>query len=433
MLVCLGWLPGRECGRGDVLAAHPALSAVTRHDVVVVGAGLVGLSTAYALIHRFPGADIVVIDKEHEVAQHQSTHNSGVVHSGLYYAPGSASSRLCRSGRQSLLEFVAAERIPVLLSGKLVVAVRPEETVRLRALAARGAANGLHGLELLDRQGIREHEPAARGLLGLWVPETALLDYRQVALALKRRLRQLDVQFALGRGVTSIREEGSWVRAASATGPVEGRWLVNCAGLQAELLARSAGLETGLRIIAFRGDYYELAPSLAEQVRSTIYPVPDPRQPFLGVHLTRHVGDGVTAGPNAVLALAREGYRRRDVSVGYITSLLGYAGMRRLAGRYVKTALGETWRDLSKRSYARAVAAYFPGVTHRDLMPGPSGVRAQAVAPDGTLLDDFRVIRQGSVVNVLNAPSPAATACLAIGEGIASRVTGLGARLPRSD
>ena len=291
--------------------------------------------------------------------------------------------------------------------------------MRLRALAARGAANGLHGLELLDHQGIQEHEPAARGLLGLWVPETALLDYRLVALALKRRLRQLDVQFALGRGVTSIREEGSWVRTASATGPVEGRWLVNCAGLQAELLARSAGLETGLRIIAFRGDYYELAPSLAEQVRSTIYPVPTARWDFNRRRSSRPLSTTrnshplwtdkrgpvrVTAGPNAVLALAREGYRRRDVSVGYITSLLGYTGMRRLAGRYFKTALGETWRDLSKRSYARAVAAYLPGVTHRDLMPGPSGVRAHAVAPDGTLLDDFRLIRQGSVVNVLNAP-----------------------------
>ncbi len=402
-----------------------------RHDVVVVGAGLVGLATALALVRRLPGADIVVVDKEREVAQHQSGHNSGVVHSGLYYTPGSARAGLCRDGRQQLLEFAATEAVPVLESGKMVVAVRPEETGRLRELAARGTANGLRGLEIMDNRGLEQHEPAARGLLALWVPETALVDFRQVALALRRRLTQLGVQFELGLSIESIRHEQDQVQATSATGMVVGRRLVNCAGLQAELLARGAGLETGLRIIPFRGAYFELIPSLAGQVRSAIYPVPDPRLPFLGVHLTRHLDGGVSAGPNAVLALAREGYRRRDISPAHIGALLGYGGMRRLAMHHLRTALAETWRDLSKEAYARSVATYLPGVTHRDLRTGASGVRAQAVAPDGTLLDDFRVVTQGPVVHVLNAPSPAATACLAIGEEIASQVTALGDRPQR--
>jgi L-2-hydroxyglutarate oxidase LhgO len=392
---------------------------------VIVGAGLVGLGTALALVRQHPGADILVIDKAGTVAAHQSGHNSGVVHSGLYYTPGSQRANLCRSGRSQLLEFAAEEGVPVIRSGKLVVAVSAGDVALLRKLADRGRANRLLGLELLDPAGIRAHEPGVAGLLGLWVPETALVDYGQIAEALERRLIQLGVHFKFGWEVLSLRDRGTSVEADGPGGVVTTRRLVNCGGLQAELLARAAGVRTDLRIIPFRGDYFTLQPRAARQVRGAVYPVADPRFPFLGVHLTRHVGGGVSAGPNAVLALAREGYRRRDVDLAHVASLLAYSGVRRLARRYLRVGIEEVWRDLSRRAYARAVARYFPGLTHTDLRPGPSGVRAQAVTPDGSLLDDFAIVCSDAVVHVLNAPSPAATSCLAIGEEIAGKVSSL--------
>jgi L-2-hydroxyglutarate oxidase LhgO len=396
-----------------------------RYDVIVVGAGLVGLGTALALTRQFPGADVMVLDKENEVAAHQSGHNSGVVHSGLYYQPGSLKSELCRRGREQLIEFAAQEGVPLLRTGKLVVAVTPSEADSLRALAERGATNGLTGLEIVGPAGLEDHEPAARGLLGLWVPETALTDFRLVALALRSRLERLGVRLELGEGVSSIRQEQGLVRARRPSGVVLGRALVNCAGLQAELLARAAGAATGVRIIPFRGRYFELVPTLAVQVRSAIYPVPNPELPFLGVHLTRHVDGSVSAGPNAVLALAREGYRRRDVSPKHVLSLLAYPGMRRMAAKHLGTAVAELRRDSSRSGFARSVAAYLPGTLPTDLKPGPSGVRAQLVGRNGNLIDDFVIVRQGRAVHVLNAPSPAATACLAIGEHVASLCQGL--------
>jgi L-2-hydroxyglutarate oxidase LhgO len=398
---------------------------VSRHDFVIVGAGLVGLGTALALVRRYPGADILVIDKAAKVAAHQSSHNSGVVHSGLYYKPGSQRAELCRRGRSQLLQFAAEEGVPVLGSGKLVVAVSSREIDGLRKLAERGTANRLVGLELLDPTGIRAHEPGVAGLLGLWVPETALVDYGQIAAALERRLVRLGVRFRLGCEVLGVRDLGASVEVQSAGGVVISRRLVNCGGLQAELLARAAGVHTGLRIVPFRGDYFTLRSGAADQVRGAVYPVADARLPFLGVHLTRHVTGEVSAGPNAVLALAREGYRRRDVDPAHVASLLAYSGVRRLARRYLRVGIEEEWRDLSRRAYARAVARYLPGLTHRDLRSGPSGVRAQAVTPDGSLLDDFAIVCAGATVHVLNAPSPAATACLAIGEEIAGKVSAL--------
>ena len=391
-------------------------------DVAIVGGGLVGLATAYAL--SAPGAHarrIVVIEKEDAVAQHQSGRNSGVVHAGVYYRPGSRKARLSRSGKAALEAFCAAHGVPFERSGKVVVAVTPDELPRLRQLEGRARANGVE-LAAIGPERLREIEPHAAGVAALHVPETAVVDFGAVAQRLASVLATRGVEIRTGTSAVGGRETPAGVVLDTDRGEVEARVLVGCAGLYADRLARLFGLDPGVQLIPFRGEYAALRPEASHLVRGLIYPVPDPAFPFLGVHLTRTVSGVVEAGPSAALAFAREGYRWRTVHAGEMAEALGSRGFRQLARRHWRMGAGELARSLSLRPFAAAARRLVPGLARADLQRGPSGVRAQAVRPDGTLADDFVVEATRRTVHVVNAPSPAATACLAIGGEIAALV-----------
>ena len=394
--------------------------------IAIVGGGIVGLATARALVRR--GRPVVVLEAEDRLAAHQSGHNSGVIHSGLYYAAGSAKARLCVRGRDALYRFCEEEAIPHRRTGKLVVATGAEELPRLDELERRGRANGLAGLERLSAGDLRERFPEVAGVAGLLVPQTGIVDFREVARALARRVVEAGGEVRTGARVTAIAAEAAGLRLELAAGePVRARFLVNCAGLQADRMARLGGARPEVRIVPFRGEYFELAPAARGRVALPIYPVPDPRFPFLGVHLTPTVDGRVEAGPNAVLALARHGYRWRSVSPRDLADVLAYPGFWRMAGRHWRYGAGEVRRSLDRRAFVRQVRRLMPGLAPGDLVRDGAGVRAQAVDRQGGLVDDFRIETTDRAVHVLNAPSPAATAALAIGEEIADRVEeGLG-------
>ena len=393
------------------------------HDVAIVGGGIVGLATAHELQRRRPGVRVVVLEKEERVGAHQTGHNSGVIHSGLYYAPGSLKARTCREGYARLLRFCGEHGIPHEVCGKVVVATEPDEVPRLEALAERGAANGLAGISRLGPAGIRDHEPHCEGLAGLHVPQTGIVDYPAMA----RRLAELVVaaggEVRTATPAVDLRDDGDATIVVTPSGDVRARAVVTCAGLQSDLVARRTEPDLDLRIIPFRGEYHELVPSARRLVRHLIYPVPDPAFPFLGVHFTRRVDGIVECGPNAVVAFAREGYRKTDVSPREIAGIVAWPGFRRIARRYWRTGLGEYRRSFSRRAFVAALARLVPEIRVGDLRPAGAGVRAQACARDGGLLDDFDIRHAGRVVHVCNAPSPAATASLAIGDAIAARVT----------
>jgi L-2-hydroxyglutarate oxidase len=387
-------------------------------DHVVIGAGIVGLATAEAL-QRATGGRALVLEMEGRLAPHQTGHNSGVLHSGLYYRPGSLKARLCTEGREARVRLCEEEGVAFERTGKLVVAVSNHERPALDELARRGEANGLEGIQRLEGlEALREVEPAVAGCAGLWIPQTGIVDYVGACRALQRRIEAAGGRVELQRRVTGLRREGGAWRI-EAGGPVETPHLVNCAGAWSDRVARLAGLEPKVRIVPFRGEYHLLAPEAAGLVRGLIYPVPDPRFPFLGVHLTRMVTGEVEAGPNAVLALSRRGYRWTDVSLRDLASTLSYPGAWRLFARHAATGLGEVHRSLSRRAFARALRRLVPALRDEHLRPAGSGVRAQALGPDGKLLDDFAFERAPGALHVLCAPSPAATASLAIGEEIA--------------
>ncbi len=388
-------------------------------DVVIVGGGIVGVATAMTLLERFR-VSVCVLEAEDRLAPHQTGHNSGVIHSGLYYRPGSLKARNCVEGRRLLLEFCEREGVPFEVCGKLVVALEPEEIPALEELARRGSANGLEGVRELDLPGMREHEPHVAGIRGLWVPQTGIVDFTGVTLAMGRRVEELGGEIRLRSRFLGARRDGEQLVLETASGVVRARSLVNCAGLQSDRVARRCGVDPGVRIVPFRGEYWELEEPAARLVRNLIYPVPDPGFPFLGVHLTRMIGGGVEAGPNAVLALKREGYRRTSVSPRDTLETLAWPGFRRLAVRYWRMGLAEQWRSLSKAAFVRSVRRLVPEVRGEYMRRGGAGVRAQALAPDGKLLDDFHIVRGGGMVHVLNAPSPAATASIAIGRTIAA-------------
>ena len=399
-------------------------------DVVVVGAGIVGLATARAVQLTDPRLTVVVIDKEATVAGHQSGHNSGVIHAGLYYVPGSQKAELCRSGRDELMAWCDRHEVPWRQCGKVVVATTDDELAQLDVLAQRAAANGI-ATTRLDPTGLAEIEPHAAGLAALHVPSTAIVDYRAVCATLADGIIDRGGHIVLDTRVDSIDrpispdEAGRRVVVHTSAGTIHAGRLANCAGLATDRVARAAGDEPGAAILPFRGEYQELIPARRHLVRTLIYPVPDPRFPFLGVHLTSMIDGSVHAGPNAVLALAREGYRWRDVNRRDLTAMATDASSWRLARRYWRTGLGEVGRSLSRERFVRALQRLVPELTLEDLVPAGSGVRAQAVRPDGTLLDDFAFAGMGSdprVIHVVNAPSPAATASLAIGRVVASRL-----------
>jgi len=388
-------------------------------DVTIVGGGIVGLATALRLQQRRPALTIAILEKEPELATHQTGHNSGVLHAGLYYQPGSRKARLCREGKTEMEAFADAHDIPVDHCGKLVVAVDPSELARLDALRDRAVANGVPGLEVVDRERILELEPHAAGIRGLWSPRTGVIDFRRVALSMADELRAGGAEIRTGHTVSAIDVRPSEVVVTTGRGDVTSRLVVTCAGLQADRVAALSGDTGGPSIVPFRGDYYTLSPQASGLVRGLIYPVPDPRFPFLGVHLTKRIDGSVIAGPNAVLAFAREGYRRRDVDARDLVAALTDRGFLRLAGRYLPTGIAEMWRDWSKSAFVQQLQRYVPELRPDQVTFGPSGVRAQALARNGTLVDDFAFSGGPRVLHVRNAPSPAATSSLAIGSVLA--------------
>jgi len=384
-------------------------------DVLVVGGGILGLATAYQLLRRQPGLRLALIEREATLAAHQSGHNSGVLHAGLYYAPGSLKARLCREGKAELEAFAAEHDVPVRRTGKLVVAVDASELPALEGLRRRAEANAVPGLEVVEPARMRELEPHVRGVRGLWSPSTAVTDYGRICAVLADRIRQAGGTIETGRVFTGATTRGREVVARTSRGDLVAGGLVVCAGLWADTAARSTGDPDEPRIVPFRGDYYVLTDDARALVRGLIYPVPDPRFPFLGVHFTTRLDGAVWAGPNAVLALARTGYRRRDVAVRDLAATLTYPGFIRLAATYLRTGAAEMWRDLSRRAFLGALRRYIPELRGDQIRFGPSGVRAQALDRDGTLVDDFRLGGRGRILQVRNAPSPAATSSLAIG------------------
>jgi L-2-hydroxyglutarate oxidase len=391
-----------------------------RFDVVVVGGGIVGLATARRLLEQRPGLRVAILEKEAELATHQSGHNSGVLHAGLYYQPGSLKARLCREGKAAVEAFAEAHEIPFERCGKLVVALDESELERLAALRERAEANAVPGLEEVGPERIRELEPHAAGIRGLWSPETGIIDFRRVALAMASDLRSQGVEIRTGHEVRGLALRSDEVIVTTAVDTVRAGLVVACAGLQADRVAALGGSPDGPRIVPFRGDYYTLTADARDLVRGLIYPVPDPRFPFLGVHFTKRIDGGVWAGPNAVLAFAREGYRRRDIHPIELLSTVIDRGFLRLAGKYLRTGLGEMWRDWWKPAFVRELQRYVPQIRSEQLVFGPSGVRAQALARDGTLVDDFVLGGSGRILHVRNAPSPAATSSLAIGSMLAT-------------
>ena len=401
--------------------------AATRYDVAVIGAGILGLATARELARRGERR-ILVIDKERTQATHQTGHNSGVIHSGLYYTPGSAKARLCVAGRHLLLEFCNEQDIAHDICGKLIVAVEESELAELQTLYERGIANGLRGLRLVDAQEIREIEPAVRGLRAIWVPEAGIVNYRDVALAIARDTP--GVTFGLGARVTGLRVTSGEVEIQTTGGTARAENVIACAGLHSDRIARMTGAAPEPRIIPFRGDYWVLKPERRGLIRGLVYPVPDSRFPFLGIHFTRRIEGPVWCGPNAVLAFAREGYRRRDVDLSDLAEAVGYGGFRALAAKYWRTGLAELARDVSKRLFLDALRRYVPELTASDLLPGPSGVRAQAIDRDGRLVDDFAFDTAERVLNVRNAPSPAATSSLALAKEFVDRLERMRSGMP---
>jgi L-2-hydroxyglutarate oxidase LhgO len=395
------------------------------YDLAVIGAGLIGLATARAYLKRHPTARVAVLEKEAELARHQSGRNSGVVHAGLYYPDGSLKATLCREGRAALLQFADEHSIPYAVTGKVVVALDETEFSRLDELARRGRANELVGLRELNRRELVEIEPHVAGARGLHVPETAVIDFRLVAQALAQDVEDRGGDVLFGQEIVGLEVHGSHCALQSRDRTLTSTLVIGCAGLQADRVASlTGGARTDYKVVPFRGDFYALAREARPLVNGLIYPVPDPAFPFLGVHFTRRIDGEVWAGPNAVPAFAREGYGRASVNLRDAGALLGYPGTWRLARRYARTGLREIWRDTVKLAAVREMRRYLPALRGRDVSYARPGVRAQVLKTDGSLVDDFLIERTGAVLHVVNAPSPAATASLAIGDWIVREATG---------
>ncbi len=392
---------------------------------MIVGAGIVGLATGYALLSRRPGLRVRIVEKETQVGRHQSTHNSGVLHAGLYYAPGSLKARLAVSGLQRMVAFCRDHAIPHEICGKLVVAVDEEQRLRLASLLERGRRNGLRGLRWLTSDEAREIEPHVRCVAAVHVPEEGITDFGAVCLTLADRLRARGAEFSLGHAVTRARRRGPRWEVVTPAAVHEADVLVNCAGLHADTVAALAGVRPPCRIVPFRGEYFRLRQDRESLVRNLIYPVPDPTFPFLGVHFTRQIGGGIEAGPNAVLALAREGYTRTTLHPRELREALLYPGLWRFLRRHPRASWTELRRSLSRRLFCASLQRLVPEVVEADLVPGGAGVRAQAMRPTGELVEDFLLLTRPGAIHVLNAPSPAATASLAIGEEIAAGIEGM--------
>jgi (S)-2-hydroxyglutarate dehydrogenase len=388
-----------------------------RKRVVVIGGGIVGLATAFKLLKRFPRTQLLLLEKEDGPGRHQTGHNSGVLHCGLYYKPGSTKARLAVQGIRRMVEFCAQHKVPFEQCGKIVLATEPEEVPRLEALLERGIANGLEGLRLLSRDEIRDVEPHAAGLAAIHVPQEGIVDFPAVAEALVKEIRAQGGEVKFSSEVVQLTDKNGWI-IQTTNGDYEADYLFNCAGLHCDRISRMAGNRDATRIVPFRGEYFKLREDRQHLVRNLIYPVPDPKFPFLGVHFTRMIHGGVEAGPNAVLAFAREGYRMSDVSPRDVIDTFTYPGFWRFFLRYPKMCWEEMRRSLSKALFCRSLQRLVPDLQIDDLVPGGAGVRAQALSPLGDLVQDFYFVRQANALHVLNAPSPAATAALAIADNV---------------
>jgi L-2-hydroxyglutarate oxidase len=402
-----------------------------RFDVAVIGGGVVGLATAMALVRQYR-LSIIVLEAENRLAAHQTGNNSGVIHSGLYYKPGSLKATLCTEGREEMYRFCAEHGITHERTGKVVVALDESELPALQTLRERGTANGLKNLRTLSIEEVREHEPHVAGIAGMYVEETGIAAYKQVTAAYAEVVRQLG-----GHVHTEAKVRGATIKSDAIVlhttrGDVEARNLVNCAGLQSDRVARMCGVEPGVRIVPFRGEYYQLKPSAHHLVRNLIYPVPNPAFPFLGVHFTRMAEGGIEAGPNAVIALSRHGYSWRDINVRDCAGTMCFGGFWRMMKKHWRMGFGEMHRSLSKKAFHRALSRLMPDLKIEDLEPGGAGVRAQAMDCSGAMVDDFRIQTAPRMIHVLNAPSPAATASIAIGRYIARETSALIEMQPQS-
>jgi L-2-hydroxyglutarate oxidase LhgO len=390
----------------------------SRYDVIIIGGGVVGLGVALEITRRFPRVRLLLLEKEDRVARHQSGHNSGVIHSGVYYNPGSLKARLCVTGAAAMIEFCREQRIGHEVCGKVIVATHADELPRLEELRRRGEANGLAGLRMIGPEELREIEPHARGVQALVVPSTGITNYAVVCEKYAEIISASGGKILTSAAAVGMRRLATEIVVETRQGAFSTNAVINCAGLFSDRISRMAGDDPGVMIVPFRGEYYDLVPERASLVRSLIYPVPDPRFPFLGVHFTRRITGKVDAGPNAVLALAREGYRHSDISVRDLASILAFPGFWRMARQHWRNGMDEWHRSLSKAAFVQALQRLLPEVTANDLVPGSSGVRAQALKPDGALVDDFQFVASGKILHVLNVPSPAATASLSIGKSI---------------
>lgn len=388
------------------------------YDIAIIGGGIVGLATGLGLLRQRPDLRLIILEKEAGVGRHQTGHNSGVIHSGIYYKPGSLKASLCVEGARRMAAFCQAHGLPYERCGKVIVATHQQELPALDELLRRGTANGVPGLRRIGPDELKEYEPNASSIAALHSPATGIVDYGRVAEAMAQDLQAQGAEIRTGAAVTAVSEDGQGLRITTTCGEVAARRLINCAGLYSDEIARLCGADPGVRIVPFRGEYYFLRPERRHLVRGLIYPVPDARLPFLGVHFTRTVDGAVEAGPNAVLAFAREGYTRRHFRGKDLLGTLSYRGFQRLALGYWRTGLYEMYRSLSRREFVRSLQRLVPALAEDDVTPGGAGVRAQAVLPDGRLVDDFHIVQSPRALHVLNAPSPAATASLAIGEHV---------------
>lgn len=390
-----------------------------KYDVVIAGGGIVGLATALRLKQSRPELKVLILEKEQEVAAHQTGHNSGVIHSGIYYKPGSLKARNCIHGYHQLLAFCEEQSIPYELCGKVIVATRPEQLPALEQLYKRGVENGLEGLKYLTKEEIKEHEPHCTGIKGVFVRQTGIVDYKKVCEKMAYVFGELGGSIAFGNKVAGVRPSEKGTLVETNAGAYEARLFINCAGLYCDKIAALAGQNLDVRIIPFRGEYYALKPEKAGLVKNLIYPVPDPSFPFLGVHFTRRISGEIEAGPNAVLAYRREGYTKKDLHWGELWESLSWKGFRKVAFKYWQTGLGELYRSYSKSAFTRALQELVPEVQKNDLEPAGAGVRAQACDRNGGLIDDFVIREDIGCIHVLNAPSPAATSSLSIGSSVA--------------
>ncbi|GBD87975.1 L-2-hydroxyglutarate oxidase LhgO [bacterium BMS3Abin03] len=388
------------------------------YDFVIIGGGIVGTATALALL-RDEKYSILIIEAEDKLAAHQTGNNSGVIHSGLYYKPGSLKAENCTRGRQLLYDFCEEHNINYEKCGKIVVAVSEEELPKLEMLYERGTANGLKGIKKLSGDELKEYEPSVSGIAGLFVPQTGIVDYVQVTKTYAELIKKKNGKIETGCKFLSLKKKNDELILSTTTGKITTKFLINCAGLYSDRVAEQCGIEPGLQIIPFRGEYYKLKKDSKQLVKNLIYPVPDPKFPFLGVHFTRMINGGVEAGPNAVLAFKREGYSHKDISFKDSFQMFTYSGFWRMAFKYYRMGFSEFYRSLNKRAFVSALKKLIPSIEITDIERGGAGVRAQALEPGGNLVDDFRIKEAGRMLHVLNAPSPAATASLSIGDTIA--------------